>query len=69
MDKQKALSFDKKCRYAIILGADLLIKSGIDILYSTGTMEWFKNILPMREAHKLINAKCLAMADAYIMRT
>ena len=68
-DKQKALFFDQKCRYDIILGADFLTKSGIDILYSTGTMEWFENVLPMREAHKLNNAEYLTMADAYLMQT
>ena len=45
IDKQKALIFAQKCWYVIILGVDFLIKSGIDISYSTGTMEWFKNIL------------------------
>ena len=69
IDEQKALVFDQKCRYDIILGADFLTKTGIDILYSTGTMEWFANVLPMREVHKINNAKSLAMADAYIMQT
>ena len=32
-------------------------------------MEWFENVLPMREANKLNNAKYLAMADAYTMQT
>jgi len=31
-------------------------------------MEWFKNILPTREAHKLYNTKYLAIADAYILQ-
>ena len=31
-------------------------------------MEWFENAMPTREAHKLNNAKYLAMADAYIMQ-
>ena len=68
-DKQKAPIFDQKCPYDIILGADFITKSGIDILYSTGTMEWFEKVLPMREAHKLNNAKQLTMADDYIMQT
>ena len=32
-------------------------------------MEWFENILPTREAHKLNDAEYLAMADAYIIQT
>ena len=53
IDEQKKLIFNQKCWYDIILGADFLTKSGIDILYSTGTMDWFENILPMSKAHKL----------------
>ena len=66
--EQKALVFDQKCRYDIILGSDFLTKIGIGILYSTGTMEWLENFPPMREAHKLNNTEYLAMADVYIMQ-
>ena len=31
-------------------------------------MEWFKNVVPMKEAHKLYNTKYLAMVDAYVMQ-
>jgi len=48
IDEQKALVFDGKCRYDVILGADFLTKTGIDINYSTGTMHWFENVRPMR---------------------
>ena len=68
-DEQKALIFDQKHWYDIILGTDFLTKCGIGILYSTGTMEWFKSVLPMREPHKLNNAKYQVMTDAYIMQT
>ncbi len=43
MGEQNALIFDGKGRYDIILGANFLTKSGIDINYSTGTMYWFEN--------------------------
>jgi hypothetical protein len=33
----------------VILGADFLSKTGIDVKYSTGTIEWFDNELPLRE--------------------
>ena len=32
-------------------------------------MEWFENVLPMREPHKVNNTEYLAMADAYIIQT
>ncbi len=44
VDQQKALIFDgDSCRYDVILGADFLSKPGIDVKYSTRTMEWFDN--------------------------
>ncbi len=49
LDQQKALIFDAdSCRYDVILGADFLSKTGIDAKYSTGTIEWFDNELPLR---------------------
>ena len=36
--EQKSLVFDTPCRYGIILGTDLLRKSGIKINYETGFM-------------------------------
>jgi hypothetical protein len=40
VDQQKALVFDAdSCRYDVILGADYLSKTRIDVKYSTGTME------------------------------
>ncbi len=42
VDLQKALVFQSEtCKYDVILGADFLTKTGIDVKYSTGTMEWF----------------------------
>ena len=65
IDEQKALVFDGKCRYDVILGAYFLTKTGIDINYSTGTMHWFENVRPMREPWKLDNSEYNAMASAY----
>ena len=65
IDEQKALIFDGKYRYDVILGADFLTKSGIDINYSTGTMHWFENVCPIREPWKLDNSEYNAMASAY----
>jgi len=35
------------------LGADFLTKTGIDVKYSTNTIEWFDNELPLRDPHSL----------------
>ncbi len=37
----------------MILGADLLSKTGIDVKYSTGTTEWFDNELPLHDTRYL----------------
>jgi hypothetical protein len=63
VDQQKALVFDGDCKYDVILGADFLSKSGIEIKYSTGIIEWFDNELPMCDPHQLDGNKYLAMAD------
>ncbi len=63
-DQQKALVFDAdSCRYDVILCADFLSKTGIDIKYSTGTIEWFHNELPLRDTHYLQSKDFLAMAE------
>ena len=49
IEQQKALVFDTECRYDIILGTDFLSKAGISINYDTGFMEWYENIIPLRD--------------------
>ena len=63
VDQQKVLVFNRHCKHDVILGADFLSKSGIDIRYSTGTIEWFDSKLPMRDPHQLSDKEYLAMAD------
>ena len=55
--------FDGDCKYDVILGAEFLSKSGIDIKYSTGIIKWFDNELPMRDPHQLDGKEYVAMAD------
>ncbi len=63
VDQQKALVFQSEtCKYDVILGADFLTKTGIDVKYSTGTMEWFDNELPSRNPHLLESKDFEAMA-------
>ena len=64
IDQHKALVFDGDIRYDLILGADFLAKSGIDIKYSSGTVEWFDNELSMRDPTCLDNHEYIAMAEA-----
>ncbi len=40
-----------------------MTKTGIDVKYSTGTMEWFNNELPMLNPHLLQNKEFEAMAE------
>ncbi len=47
----------------MILGADSLIKTGIDVKYSTGTIEWFENELPLHDPHDLKDRDFKAMAE------
>jgi len=64
VDQHKALVFDGDIRYDLILGADFLAKSGIDIKYSSGTVEWFDNELPMRDPTCMDSHEYIAMAEA-----
>ena len=50
-------------------GANSLMKPGIDINYSTGTMHWFENVCPMRDPWKLSNKEYYDMACAYDIQT
>jgi hypothetical protein len=63
VNQQKALMFDAdSCRYDVILGADFLSKTGIDVKYSTGTIEWFDNEWSLRDTGYLQSKEFLAMA-------
>jgi hypothetical protein len=63
VDQQKALVYQSEtCKYDVILGADFLTKTGIDVKYSTGTMEWFDSELPLRNPHLLEPKDFEAMA-------
>ena len=54
VDQQKELVFESKtCKYDVILGADFLTKTGIDVKYSTRTIKWFENELPLRDPYSL----------------
>jgi hypothetical protein len=47
----------------VILGANFLTKTGIDVKYSTGTIKWFKNELPLCNPHLLKDKDFKAMAE------
>ena len=49
IEEQKALVFDIRFGYGIILGTGFLSKAGIKINYETGFMEWYECIPPLRD--------------------
>ena len=53
VNNQTALEFDIDCLYDVILCSGFLQKSGIDIKYSNGRLEWFGNTIPLREASRV----------------
>ena len=63
VNQHKLFVFDHETRYDVILGTDFLTKTGIDIKYSTGTIQWFDNELPMRDPLSMTNEEFLAMTD------
>ncbi len=63
VEEQQALVFDGQCKYDVIFGSDFLSKTGIDIKYSLGIIEWFNNKLPMCNPHHLEDKEYLAMAE------
>ncbi len=63
VEEQKAIVFDVRCKYDVIFGTDFLSRTGIDIKYSSGIIEWFDNELPMCNPRHLDEKKYLAMAE------
>ena len=61
--QHKALVFGHDTRYNVIFGTDFLTKTGIDVKYSTGTIQWFDNELPMRDPLSMDNSEFVAMTD------
>jgi hypothetical protein len=54
IEQQKALIFESDtCIYDVILSADFLTETGIDVKYSIGSIDWFKNDLPLCNPHDL----------------
>jgi hypothetical protein len=62
--QHKAIVFDGNIRYDLILGANFLTKSGIDIKYVSGIIEWFNSEFPMQDPKHLDNSDYLPMAKA-----
>jgi hypothetical protein len=59
----KASMLNGQFKYNVIFGTDFLSKTGIDINYRSGIIEWFDNKLPMRDPHHVNNKEYLAMAE------
>ncbi len=47
----------------MIVGSDFLTEIGIDVKYSIGTIDWFKNELPLCNPHDLKHKDSKAIAE------
>ena len=56
--------FDAECGYDVILGADFLKKTGINLKYDTLEVEWYGNTIPMETFDK--PAQVAAHVDEYL---
>ena len=56
--------FDGDIRSDLILSDDFLTKSGINIKYSSGTIEWFDSEFPMQDPKCLDTNEYLAMTKS-----
>jgi hypothetical protein len=66
IDQQKVLEFDNdNVKYKIILGTNLLSKTGIKLNNSEGNMEWFDCSIPLGPAGGLDSNKFDAMEDMF----
>jgi hypothetical protein len=65
VEELKALVFDGQCKYNVIFGVDFLYKTGIDIKYSPGIIEWLDNELPMCNPRHLDNKEYLPMVEIF----
>ena len=64
LNNKKALIFESDtCKYDVIIGVEFLAKTGIDVKYSIGTIEWFKNELPLCNPHDLKDKDFKAMTE------
>ena len=63
MDEIKALVFDTKTRYDIILGSDFLYKAGININYVERNISWCGISIPLRDPFKMKDEEYVSMAD------
>jgi len=68
--QQKCLEFDNDyCNYDIILGANFLRKTGIDLDYDKEEMWWYHCVLPLRPKGGLSSADFDAMEDSFYIQT
>lgn len=48
IDEHEFQVFDQDCRYDMIIGADLLRKIGMNLMFDTLEIEWCGNVIPMQ---------------------
>jgi len=65
IEHQKALVFEKKSAYDVILGSDFLTKAGIILDYERGEVRWLGLTLPMRPKDSLDDSQFIQMYEKY----
>ena len=68
IDGTKALVFDSKCSYDVLLGADMLKKLGMKLDYENGFTEWLGNTVPMRNPFTTTTDDYNHMLDPYFLQ-
>ena len=68
IDGTKALVFDSKCSYDVLLGADMLKKLGMKLDYENGFTEWLGNTVPMRNHFTTTTDDYNHMLDPYFLQ-
>jgi hypothetical protein len=66
INQQKVQVFDNdSVKYDIILGTNVLSKTGIELHYSEGNMEWFDCSIPLRPPGDLDSKEFNTMEDMF----
>eukprot|EP00970_Alexandrium_tamarense_P003934 scaffold665_cov127-Alexandrium_tamarense.AAC.1 len=66
VDSHNALVFNSPCRYDVILGADFLTKTGINLNYANSELQWNGMNIPVKDPLSLTDEDYQAMIDVHL---
>jgi hypothetical protein len=66
VDSHNALVFNSPCKYDVILGADFLTKTGINLNYANSELQWNGVNIPVKDPLSLTNEDYQAMIDVHL---